>query len=121
VIEIRISNTQSFLYYPFKDRSIPVQPISVKVVILCAASATTLPRTTILSQVDICAFFCAAWAALNLATFWAGVSVFAGRPPEEPGEVGDASALRGRGCDRGYEDDGENVFEAADWRELGLE
>lgn len=98
-----------------------MQPISVKAVILCAASATTLPRTTILSQVDICPLFCAAWAALNLATFCAGVSIVAEGPPEGPGEAGDALAFRGRGCDWGYEDDGENVLEAAERRELGLE
>ena len=102
------------------DSSSPVQPISVKVVNLCAASATTLPRTTILSHVEICAFFCAVWAALNLATFCAGVSVGVDGPPEGPGELGEALAFRERGCDRGCED-GEKVFEAADRRELGLE
>jgi len=69
----------------------------------------------------MCAFFCAAWAALNLATFCAAVSVVAEGPPEGPGEGEEALAFRGRGCDPGYDDDGENVFEAAERRELGLE
>ena len=57
-----------------KRASIPEKPIRLYAVTLCTLSAQTLPRTTILSHFDICAFFSASRAARSLATFSAGVS-----------------------------------------------
>lgn len=53
----------------------PVNPTSPMTVILCAESAIDRPLTTILSHADISAALFAACAALNLATFCAGVSM----------------------------------------------
>ena len=97
-----------------------MKPIKPKTVILCALSAITLPLTTIRSQVDTCAFFCASCAARSLATFCAGVSAEPKGLPEGPKEDGGCCLLRGKACVCGYED-GEKVFEAADRRVAGLE
>lgn len=57
-----------------RKEDLPVNPIKLYTVIRWALSATYLPRMTILSHKGASAYFAANLAALNLATFCAGVS-----------------------------------------------
>ncbi len=63
------------------DGEVPENATSEVTVTLCALSAQTLPLTTILSHVVICASRCAILAARNRATFSAGVSIRLAAPP----------------------------------------
>jgi hypothetical protein len=69
---------------------LPVAPIRVKVVILCARSAHTRPLTRNLSNVETCASRALSAAALSLLTFSCGVS------PGGPGFRGGKLLLPGR-------------------------
>ncbi len=71
-------------------QDIPVAPIRVKVVILCARSAHTRPLTRNLSNIEICASRALSAAALNLLIFSCGVS------PGGPGFRGGKLLLPGR-------------------------
>jgi hypothetical protein len=60
---------------------VPVKPIKLSVVNLCAKSATTLPLLTTLSNVLSCANFDLRAASRNRATFCCGVSLGGAGPP----------------------------------------
>lgn len=107
------------------EEYIPLNPTITITVVLCARSAQTRPRTTILSHRDTLASRSANLAARSRATFSMGVSARGaaglgpGRPAPGGGLLGGVEAL-GLGKRCGWEGALEAEEEAAERRGVGL-